>query len=71
MAIAGAPARIESLASPVVETAPLLGRRVLITGATGLDDWEWGVTLLTDDPVVTDGLFQMIDAYVGDEADAG
>lgn len=23
----------------------------LITGATGLDDWEWGVTLLSDDPV--------------------
>jgi chlorite dismutase len=22
----------------------------LITGATGLDDWEWGVTLLADDP---------------------
>jgi chlorite dismutase len=24
----------------------------LITAATGLDDWEWGVTLLADDPVV-------------------
>ena len=24
----------------------------LITGSTGLDDWEWGVTLLADDPVV-------------------
>ena len=23
----------------------------LITGATGMDDWEWGVTLLADDPV--------------------
>jgi chlorite dismutase len=23
----------------------------LITGATGIDDWEWGVTLLADDPV--------------------
>jgi hydrogen peroxide-dependent heme synthase len=22
----------------------------LITGATGLDDWEWGVTLIADDP---------------------
>jgi chlorite dismutase len=22
----------------------------LITGSTGLDDWEWGVTLLSDDP---------------------
>ena len=22
----------------------------LITGSTGLDDWEWGVTLFTDDP---------------------
>jgi hydrogen peroxide-dependent heme synthase len=25
----------------------------LITGSTGLDDWEWGVTLLADDPVDT------------------
>lgn len=24
----------------------------LITGSTGLDDWEWGVTLLADDPTV-------------------
>jgi chlorite dismutase len=24
----------------------------LITGATGLDDWEWGVTLLAEDPAV-------------------
>lgn len=24
----------------------------LITGSVGLDDWEWGVTLLADDPVV-------------------
>jgi peroxiredoxin len=24
----------------------------LITGATGLDDWEWGVTLLANDPTV-------------------
>ena len=23
----------------------------LITGSTGLDDWEWGVTLFGDDPV--------------------
>jgi hydrogen peroxide-dependent heme synthase len=23
----------------------------LITGSSGLDDWEWGVTLLADDPV--------------------
>jgi len=22
----------------------------LITGSAGLDDWEWGVTLLADDP---------------------
>jgi chlorite dismutase len=22
----------------------------LITGSTGLDDWEWGVTLFADDP---------------------
>mgnify|MGYP001320384792 FL=1 len=35
----------------------MVGRRFagrilqLITGATGLDDWEWGVTLLADDPV--------------------
>lgn len=24
----------------------------LITGAVGIDDWEWGVTLLADDPAV-------------------
>jgi chlorite dismutase len=24
----------------------------LITGSVGLDDWEWGVTLVADDPVV-------------------
>jgi len=24
----------------------------VITGATGLDDWEWGVTLLADEPTV-------------------
>jgi len=35
----------------------IVGRRYagrvvqLITGATGLDDWEWGVTLVADDPV--------------------
>ena len=22
----------------------------MITGSTGIDDWEWGVTLLADDP---------------------
>ena len=32
--------------------APTPGRVLqLITGSTGLDDWEWGVTLLADDPV--------------------
>ena len=30
----------------------------LITGATGLDDWEWGVTLLTDDPVALKDIVQ-------------
>ena len=29
----------------------MAGELVLLTGATGLDDWEWGVTLLADDPV--------------------
>jgi peroxiredoxin len=24
----------------------------LITGSVGLDDWEWGVTLVADDPAV-------------------
>jgi len=23
----------------------------VITGSTGLDDWEWGVTLFAEDPV--------------------
>jgi peroxiredoxin len=32
----------------------------LITGATGLDDWEWGVTLLADDPAaVKDIVYEM------------
>jgi chlorite dismutase len=32
----------------------------LITGSTGLDDWEWGVTLLADDPVaVKDVVYEM------------
>jgi chlorite dismutase len=30
----------------------------LITGSTGLDDWEWGVTLLADDPVVLKDIVQ-------------
>ena len=30
----------------------------LITGATGLDDWEWGVTLLADDPVALKDIVQ-------------
>ncbi len=30
----------------------------LITGATGLDDWEWGVTLFADDPVVIKDIVQ-------------
>jgi hydrogen peroxide-dependent heme synthase len=39
----------------------------LITGATGLDDWEWGVTLLTDDPVV---LKEIVNEMRFDEASA-
>lgn len=32
----------------------------LITGATGLDDWEWGVTLFADDPVaIKDIVYEM------------
>ncbi len=32
----------------------------LITGSTGLDDWEWGVTLLADDPeVVKEIVYEM------------
>jgi peroxiredoxin len=30
----------------------------LITGATGIDVWEWGVTLLTDDPVALKDIVQ-------------
>ena len=30
----------------------------LITGSTGLDDWEWGVTLLADDPVALKDIVQ-------------
>jgi chlorite dismutase len=39
----------------------------LITGSTGLDDWEWGVTLLTDDPVV---LKDIVNEMRFDEASA-
>jgi len=39
----------------------------LITGSTGLDDWEWGVTLLTDDPVV---LKEIVNEMRFDEASA-
>jgi chlorite dismutase len=28
----------------------------LITGSTGLDDWEWGVTLLAHDPLNIKGI---------------
>jgi chlorite dismutase len=28
----------------------------LITGSTGLDDWEWGVTLLAHDPIDIKGI---------------
>ena len=32
----------------------------LITGGTGLDNWEWGVTLLADDPtVIKDIVYEM------------
>lgn len=32
----------------------------LITGASGLDDWEWGVTLLADEPaVIKDIVYEM------------
>lgn len=32
----------------------------LITGSVGLDDWEWGVTLLADDPVaIKDVVYEM------------
>ncbi len=30
----------------------------LITGSTGIDDWEWGVTLLADDPVALKEIVQ-------------
>ena len=29
---------------------PTTPRLIVITGATGLSDWEWGVTLIADDP---------------------
>lgn len=30
--------------------------RQLITGCTGLDDWEWGVTLIAHDPAMVKGI---------------
>jgi hydrogen peroxide-dependent heme synthase len=43
----------------------------LITGSTGLDDWEWGVTLLADDPaalkeIVYDMRFDEVSARYAD-----
>jgi len=45
----------------------------LITGATGIDDWEWGVTLLADDPVaLKDIVYEMrFDPVSADYADFG
>jgi chlorite dismutase len=45
----------------------------LITGSTGLDDWEWGVTLLADDPVaLKDIVYEMrFDPASADYADFG
>jgi chlorite dismutase len=39
----------------------------LITGAVGLDDWEWGVTLLADDPAA---LKEIVNEMRFDEASA-
>ncbi len=43
----------------------------LVTGSTGLDDWEWGVTLLADDPlaikqIVYEMRFDEVSARYGD-----
>jgi hydrogen peroxide-dependent heme synthase len=43
----------------------------LITGSVGLDDWEWGVTLLADDPkairdIVYDMRFDAVSARYGE-----
>ncbi len=43
----------------------------LITGSVGLDDWEWGVTLLADDPkavrdIVYEMRFDEVSARFGD-----
>lgn len=43
----------------------------LVTGSTGLDDWEWGVTLLADDPValkdiVSEMRFDLVSARYAD-----
>lgn len=45
----------------------------LITGSTGIDDWEWGVTLLADDPVaLKEIVYEMrFDPVSADYADFG
>jgi chlorite dismutase len=45
----------------------------LITGSTGLDDWEWGVTLLADDPAaLKEIVYEMrFDPVSADYADFG
>ena len=45
--------------------------RQIVTGSIGLDDWEWGVTLFSDDPVsfkkiVTDMRFDEVSARFGE-----
>ena len=45
----------------------------LITGSTGIDDWEWGVTLLADDPdALKDIVYEMrFDPVSADYAEFG
>jgi chlorite dismutase len=45
----------------------------LITGSAGLDDWEWGVTLLADDPTaLKDIVYEMrFDPVSSDYAEFG
>ena len=46
---------------PRADRARFAGRILqLITGAVGLSDWEWGVTLLADDPkALKDVVYEM------------
>ncbi|NUQ28504.1 MAG: heme-dependent peroxidase [Acidobacteriaceae bacterium] len=37
---------------PMADRRTMMHERQIITGSIGLDDWEWGVDLFADDPII-------------------